>query len=247
MARPQLEDGYTQIANEILEHLMKAHLSPNQWQVLILIFRKTYGYHKKVDYIANSQICLDTLLCKAVVSRCLSSLYDMNLITRKGKLIGFQKDWTKWKLANQSTIDTELAKQSTNEKLAVQSTELAIPSTQLAESSTKVSSPAVAQKIKETITKETIQKKGYGEFKDVLLTTQEYDNLVEKFGEAGTQGWIKRLSGHIGSTGKKYKSHYRTILNWDNRDKEVGHEHGAHRQGPRQIPGPDDYTPPSRA
>ena len=56
MANPQLEDGYTEIANEILEALMRLHLSPNQWQVILCIIRKTYGFKKKVDYIANSQI-----------------------------------------------------------------------------------------------------------------------------------------------------------------------------------------------
>ena len=103
MAKPQLENGHTQIANEILEKLARTSLSPNQWQVLLVIIRKTYGFHKKVDWIANSQICEATGLCKAVVSRCLSSLFDIELITRKGKHIGLQKDWTRWKLAEQLT------------------------------------------------------------------------------------------------------------------------------------------------
>lgn len=97
MAKPQLEDGYTQIANEILEKLVRMHLSPNQWQVLLCIIRKTYGFHKKVDYIANFQIGNATGLGKTVVSRCLSGLADMELIRRKGKFIGFQKDWEKWR------------------------------------------------------------------------------------------------------------------------------------------------------
>ncbi len=96
MAKPELEDGYTQIANEILERLARMRLSPNQWRVLLCIIRKTYGFHKKVDYIANFQIGEATGLCKAVVSRCLKGLNDMQLITQKGKYIGFQKDWEKW-------------------------------------------------------------------------------------------------------------------------------------------------------
>ena len=73
------------------------HLSPNQWQVLLCIIRKTYGFHKKVDYIANFQIGNATGLGKTVVSRCLSGLAELELITRKGKFIGFQKDWERWK------------------------------------------------------------------------------------------------------------------------------------------------------
>lgn len=160
MANPQVENGHTQISNEILEQLMKRYLSPNQWQVLICIIRKTYGYHKKEDYIANSQICEATNLGKSVVSRALWSLEAMNIISRKGKFVGFQKDYEKWeklatlltkdKLAEQSTLDSKLAKQLTNQKLAVQATELA---GQL----TKVSSPLVTQKKKETIQKKVVE------------------------------------------------------------------------------------------
>ena len=106
MAKPELEDGYTQIEHEVLEKLARTSLAPNQWRVLIFIIRKTCGWHKEVDYIANFQIGNATGLCKAVVSRCLKGLSDMQLITRKGKYIGFQKDWEKWQ---------ELAEPSTSE------------------------------------------------------------------------------------------------------------------------------------
>lgn len=150
MASPQLEDGFTRIANEILEHLIVTHLSSNQWQVLLCIIRKTYGFTKKADYIANSQIVDATGLCKAVVSRSLKTLTLMNVIEHKGKFVGLQKDWEKWhKLAILSTLDEKLAIQSTVEKLAIQSTKLAI-------SSTKVSSPRITQKKKETYTKEIV-------------------------------------------------------------------------------------------
>ena len=162
MAKPQLENGYTTIANEILERLALVHLSANQWQVIICIIRKTYGFHKKVDYIANSQLCEATGLCKAVVSRAMRTLELMNIITRRGKMIGIQKDWERWrhfadssqKLAEPLTSQDKKSKQNSQLKLAKQSTELA-------KSSTKVSSCAVTQNIKDTITKDTIQKKGF--------------------------------------------------------------------------------------
>ena len=132
MADPQLENGYTQIANELMECLMRLHLSPNHWRVLLCIIRKTYGFHKKVDYIANFQIAKATGLCKAVVSRSLKSLNNQGLITRNGKHIGFKKDWGQWeKLAVLSTLP-EGVSNIVNKELAI--------------SSTKVSSPAVAQK-----------------------------------------------------------------------------------------------------
>ena len=235
MAKPQLENGHTQIANEILEHLMRIHLSANQWRVLMCIIRKTYGFHKKVDYIANFQIVEATGLCKAVVSRTLKGLSYLNVITRKGKYIGFQKDWEAWKeLAISSTLDVKLAGQSTNEKLTISSTELAISSTELTESSTKVSSPAVAQKKKETIQKKLFKRK-YGEFDNVLLADEEYQKLKDKFGMGGTNEWIEALSRGIESKGYKFHSHYATILNWEHREQKK-EQNGAHQPKPGKVP-----------
>lgn len=153
MANPQLEDGHTKIANEILERLMKLHISPNQWQVLLCVIRKTYGFRKKVDYIANSQIQTSTGLGKSVVSRALAELKARDIITRSGKVTGIQKDWEKWKVSSSINSVAKVSNTANNEKLAISSTKLAVLSTELAESSTKVSSPADTQKKKETIQK----------------------------------------------------------------------------------------------
>lgn len=146
MASPQAENGHTQIANEILEQLAKLYLSPNQWQVVIFIIRKTYGFKKKVDYIANSQVVDGTGLSKPVVSRALKGLQERNIITRHKKHIGFQKNWELWKLAVWSTLATKLAVQVTNKSYLNRQPKLAVQVT-------KVSSPDVAQKKKETIQK----------------------------------------------------------------------------------------------
>ena len=155
MANPQLEDGYTQLANELLEHLMRLHLSPDQWRVLLCIIRKTYGFKKKVDYIANLQIQTATNLGKTVVSRALWKLETRNIITRNGKVSGLQKNWELWlevsSLANLPS--PEVSSSANPEKLAEQSTELAVQLTELAAQSTKVSSSVVTQKKKETIQK----------------------------------------------------------------------------------------------
>lgn len=256
MAKPQLEDGYTAIANEILEHLMKMHLTPNQWQVLLCIIRKTYGFHKKVDYIANFQIIEATGLGKTVVSRVLHNLDDMRLINRKGKLIGIQKDWEKWReLAGQLTSGSKLAEQSTlldNKSKQNSQPELAIQLTELAEQSTKVSSPRVAQKIKDTLPKDTLGKKERSKkkryfFDNILLTEDEYNKLVERFGEDGTKDRLEALSLYKQSRGKRYASDYATVLAWQRRDdKEKGGQGGetGRRTETRRLPRPEEYRSP---
>ena len=59
-------------------------------------------------------------------------------------------------------------------------------------------------------------KNTYMEF--VFLTPDEYKKLIEKFGEQGTKDRIAALNDYIGSKGKKYKSHYHTILTWDRKN-----------------------------
>lgn len=63
-------------------------------------------------------------------------------------------------------------------------------------------------------------KREYGEFKNVLLTDDEYKKLEG----INALSQIENLSRYIASTGKKYKSHYATILNWDRRDKQKQEE-----------------------
>lgn len=53
----------------------------------------------------------------------------------------------------------------------------------------------------------------------IYLTDIEYDKLVKGLGESRVIGLIEDLNNYIGSTGKKYKSHYFTILMWDRMDK----------------------------
>ena len=103
MANPQVEDGHTRIANELLDKLGKAYIKPNDWQILICLFRKTYGYQKKSDYITNSQIVEFTGLDKSVVCRGLKNLADKKLINRENGNISIQKDWEQWQLTKQST------------------------------------------------------------------------------------------------------------------------------------------------
>jgi hypothetical protein len=59
----------------------------------------------------------------------------------------------------------------------------------------------------------------YGDYKNVLLSDEEYEKLVEEFPNDYDQR-IERLSGYIASTGKTYKNHLATIRNWAKRDVE---------------------------
>jgi phage replication O-like protein O len=55
MASPQKENGYTQVANEILDALARIELPSTQLRMVLAIMRKTYGYHKSEDGISLAQ------------------------------------------------------------------------------------------------------------------------------------------------------------------------------------------------
>lgn len=55
----------------------------------------------------------------------------------------------------------------------------------------------------------------YGEFKNVKLSDEEYAKLEK----SNLLPYIDKLSSYIASKGKRYKSHYATILTWARKDK----------------------------
>ena len=63
--------------------------------------------------------------------------------------------------------------------------------------------------------KKNIKKKKYGEFNNVLLTDEEYKKLES----SNLLPYIETLSSYIESKGKKYKSHYATILSWKRKEE----------------------------
>lgn len=56
MARPQLKNGFTRIANELIEKgLLRSNVSGVQFRMILLVIRLTYGFNRKsVDSSAGS-------------------------------------------------------------------------------------------------------------------------------------------------------------------------------------------------
>ena len=62
------------------------------------------------------------------------------------------------------------------------------------------------------------EKRAHGFFANVLLTDDELQKLAAEI--PNYEEYIERLSHYIESNGKKYKSHYATILMWHRKDSE---------------------------
>jgi phage replication O-like protein O len=98
----QLEDGYTRIANEILEKIITYDLSGQELRLIIFIFRKTYGFSKCEDFLSLSQMMEATGLSKTRCSQVINKLQLRNSVTvtenRNGlvKKYKFNKDFATW-------------------------------------------------------------------------------------------------------------------------------------------------------
>ena len=101
MANPQIENGFTKIANEIVEQLARTQLSGYESRILWVIWRKIYGWNKKQDIISISQFQKLTGLDRRHVQRTLNRLIERNIVTKNGyrhyTKWAFQKDYTRWK------------------------------------------------------------------------------------------------------------------------------------------------------
>jgi phage replication O-like protein O len=97
MANPQLENGFFRIADEIADALMRTNLSAYQSRILWAIFRKTYGFKKKEDWISNTQMIELTGLRKQHICRSIRELLGRNLVTKRGYFIAFNKDYQQWR------------------------------------------------------------------------------------------------------------------------------------------------------
>jgi len=80
---PQVEDGFTRIANELYDAIGAAKLTLAQQSVVHAIIRKTYGYNKKEDDISASQIGDWCGMARTHVTNTLNELAKMNVITKR--------------------------------------------------------------------------------------------------------------------------------------------------------------------
>jgi len=103
MKLPQIENGYTIIANALLEQLCAIRIPGEAMQIFFVIMRKTYGFHRKEAQISLKQFCKETGIKKPNILRGLRKLQKIGVITviQKdndfGVTYSIQKDYTLWR------------------------------------------------------------------------------------------------------------------------------------------------------
>lgn len=103
MASPQKENGYTSIANELLEQLYRRRFSASQLKILLLVIRFTYGFNRKKATLSNTFIAAGTGIHEITVSKEVGTLLRDNVLKlykkpsfHSSRIIGINKDYESW-------------------------------------------------------------------------------------------------------------------------------------------------------
>ena len=173
MASPQKENGYTPIANELLEQIYRRKFSASQLKILLLVIRFTYGFNRTTAKLSNTFIAAGTGMHEITVSKEVGTLLRDNVLKlykkpsfHSSRVIGINKDYESWR------NHLELA-----EVLRVSEIFDRVSETgefELAEQLTK----------KENITKTTIKKEKESALPGEAIQ-KRYDDLGRELNEAG--------------------------------------------------------------
>lgn len=206
----QINNGnYTRIHNRILEELAKLQLSGHESRIIFALWRKTYGWQKKVDWISTDQFRKLTRLNKVRISETIARLKKRNLVTENRKsnrlMYGFNKHFTTWKKLQKNVTITE----NRNRSYGKTEEQLRKTVTKNREDSSKNQQSRVP---KETLTKETLTKEN-------IYTLFEYWNSLKIIIHRD----VSKFKPHLNAALEKYSLdelkeamfNYKTVLESD--------------------------------
>ncbi|EPJ2464076.1 replication protein [Escherichia coli] len=108
-----IDDGYTRFANELLEAIASADLTARQLKVMLAYVRKTYGFNKKTDRIADEQIAQLTGLSRQNVNKAKKELISMNCLFMDGNQIGVNREVYAWQFSKCLQVSNFVSKLET--------------------------------------------------------------------------------------------------------------------------------------
>jgi phage replication O-like protein O len=103
VASPQVENGYTRIANELLEAIYSTGFNGTQFKILLCIIRYTYGFKRKSHDLSIGFISKATGVSKRYISAELSRLIDNKVIAvlqehtdTTSRVLALNKNYKQW-------------------------------------------------------------------------------------------------------------------------------------------------------
>lgn len=109
-----LDNGFTRIANELMEVVMKQRLNGTQFKIVLAVWRFTYGFQRKEHDMSLGFISKATGVHKQTVKKELETLINKNIIKvtgdpsyTKSRKLSFNKNYDEWndlQLVNKGTV-----------------------------------------------------------------------------------------------------------------------------------------------
>ncbi|MCE0845930.1 replication protein [Buttiauxella sp. A2-C1_F] len=108
-----LDDGFIMIAMRLYEELIGANLTRNQAKVAHAVCRKTYGFKKKMDRIADSQLAEIARISRSKANIAKNELISMKVLISEAGTIGPNKNIDEWVIPECSQIGNFVSKSGT--------------------------------------------------------------------------------------------------------------------------------------
>lgn len=108
-----LDEGFIMIAMKLYEELIGANLTRNQAKVAHAVCRKTYGFKKKMDRIADSQIAEIARISRPKACIAKNELISMKVLISERGMIGPNKNIHEWEIPGCSQADNFVTKSGT--------------------------------------------------------------------------------------------------------------------------------------
>ena len=103
MANPQLEDGYTRIANGLLEAIYSSDLNGTQFKIVLCVWRFTYGFQRKECKLSEAFISKAIDRHKKQVAPEIRKLISRGILKvvedatfTTPRMLSFNKDFEEW-------------------------------------------------------------------------------------------------------------------------------------------------------
>lgn len=225
---PQLEDGYTPIANTIMEALARTRFSGYERNVLDFLFRKTYGWSKKSDIISLSQFVDGTGITKPHIVRTINRLVQRNIVCKTVAKIGndkpttyeFNKHFGEW---------IPLPKQATLPKQAMIPLPKQAPTISIEDTTSRKTTKSESQPVHHKF------KIPHVVFDPMTLQLSGIDDEARRAfsaacPKANLDDCLERLKAWIIKKGVAYENYWRTLCTIGSGDQTRGGTHGTDRK-----------------
>lgn len=115
MANVQPENGYTKIANELLDKIQIYKFTTNQYKIILAVWRFTYGFNRKQHEISLSFLEKITHLTRTRINESLKDLIKNKVLievqrggsNHKAKVLSFNKNYDQWNITKYASTSVQ--------------------------------------------------------------------------------------------------------------------------------------------